>query len=97
MSELDSPFEVQTSDKDLSANDNEALFKLIRKYRKKLRQIEKLETSNKELSQEEREKVIYLYSINKVNKKLLVPFFMNNLHANLHQIINIYFVMKSIS
>jgi len=57
MSELDSPFEVQTSDKDLSANDNEALFKLIRKYRKKLRQIEKLETSNKELSQEEREKL----------------------------------------
>jgi len=53
MSELDSP-----SDKDLSAHGNEALIKLVRKYRKKLRQIEKLETANKELSIEEKEKLL---------------------------------------
>ena len=57
MSELDSP-----SDKDLSAHGNEALIKLVRKYRKKLRQIEKLETANKELSQEEKEKVNIVFS-----------------------------------
>ena len=74
MSELDSP-----SDKDLSAHGNEALIKLVRKYRKKLRQIEKLETANKELSQEEKEKVYIVFSNLMKNILFIFYIFVNDL------------------